>query len=415
MSYYEYYEFVAIDRPFSDEARKEFARLSSRANVTSRSASYVYNYGNFRGRPDDLVERHCDFFFYMANWGIRLLMKMPAGTIDLDTLATYEGDDGGISGRRAGQGFIVSFATGEEHYLDGWLEGEGWADTFAPLREELVRGDRRFLYLGWLYSVHHWFGDEYEVDELDDHDDDAAMLESCEPSVPPGLGQLTAAQRTLVDLIKIDGFLLAAAAETSPEFRARDEARLLSLIPVLPEEERNRYLVEVVSGDGSVEVRLRRRLEELLRETEGEQEGPAAPRRTVRTLLTRAEELRGEETERKRRQAEKRRKEAAARRKKHIIALAPEAPRLWGKVEGLIEEKTGSAYDEAMGVLVDLKDIASYRRSETEFDRQVEALADRYRKRPALVRRLKERGLLDEGWKPSPIQRRRPGLLGDGR
>lgn len=125
MSYYEYYEFLAIDRPFSDEARKEFAKLSRRANVTGRSASYVYNYGNFRGQPDDLVQRHCDFFFYMANWGIRLLMKMPEGAVDLDTLATYEGDDGGIRGRRAGPGFLVSFATGEERYLDGWLEGEG--------------------------------------------------------------------------------------------------------------------------------------------------------------------------------------------------------------------------------------------------------------------------------------------------
>ena len=38
MSYYEYYEFLAIDRPFSEDARKEFSKLSRRANVTGRSA-----------------------------------------------------------------------------------------------------------------------------------------------------------------------------------------------------------------------------------------------------------------------------------------------------------------------------------------------------------------------------------------
>jgi len=415
MSHYEYYEFLAIDRPFSDEAKKEFSAMSSPADVTSRSASYVYNYGSFRGQPDDLVERHCDFFFYMANWGIRLLMQMPEDTVDLDTLAVYEGDSGGIGGRRAGQGFIVSFATGEEHYLGGWLEGEGWADTFAPLREELIRGDRRFLYLGWLYSVHHWSGDECDLEELDKYEDESALLESCEPPVPAGLGQLSAAQQALVKLVGIDSFLLAAAAEASAERSGIDETRLRALISELPDEERNAFLAEVAGGDRSVDVRLRRRLEGMLGEREGEQEAPRAPRRTVRTLLTRARELRDGEEQRKRRKAEKKRKEAAARRKKHIIALAPGAPRLWQKVEGLIEEKTGAAYDEAMGVLVDLKDIALYRRTEEAFSRQVEELANRYRKRPALVRRLKERSFLEQDWKPSPVPAGRPGLFGDKR
>jgi hypothetical protein len=411
MSYYEYYEFLAIDRPLSDEARTEFSRLSSRAKVTSRSASYVYNYGSFPGQPDDLLQQHCDFFYYMASWGIRLCMKVPDGTVDLQTLAVYQGQDGGIAGREAGPGFVVTFATGEEHYLPEWLEGEGMADTLAPLREEFVRGDNRFLYLGWLYSVHHWFGEDYE---LGDPEDQASLLESCEPPVPAGMNGLSAAQQALVALVGIDGFLVAAAAEASSELRRSDEALLFGLIPDLSEKERNGFLVEVASGDRSVEVRLRRRLEELLGKTHGQEEATRWPRRTVRTLLTRAQQLRGEEAERKRQNAERERKEAAAQRRQRIIGLAPAAPRLWQKLQDLVEEKTGSAYDEAMEVLLDLRDIASYQRTEEEFSRQVEELAGRFRKRSALVRRLNERNFLNKDWKPSPVPSAGPGLFKKG-
>jgi hypothetical protein len=63
MSEYQYYEFCRITTPLSSEARKEMVSLSSRAQVSTHGASYVYNYGDFRGNPEQLVLKHFDVFF----------------------------------------------------------------------------------------------------------------------------------------------------------------------------------------------------------------------------------------------------------------------------------------------------------------------------------------------------------------
>jgi len=421
MSEYQYYEFLAIDRPFSEEDRKVFSSLSSRATVTSRSASFVYNWGDFRGDPWTLVEERADFHYYLANWGVRLLMRLPPGAVTLELLASYEGDDGGISGRRAGDGFIVAFSTGEEHGFNDWLEGEGMAEELVPLREELMNGDHRFLYLGWLYGLQRALGigtdGEPDVDaddgaedagkdpeldaeqEFDDDDENRAILGSSEPVVPAGLRSLTKAQEYFARLVGIDRFLLEAASEVSPTCKAVAAQDLAALVLGLPESEVRASLADLVRGDATVHFRVRQRLLAMWREEHQPAAEPPVARRTVRAMLLRARELRDAEEQRKRRKAEEERVRAAALRKKRIVALAPEAPRLWAKVEELIRRKLPAAYDEAMPVLADLLAIAQYKGDEVAFRERVDQLACAYRNRPALLSRLRQDGLLPDGWK----------------
>ena len=37
----------------------------------------------------------------------------------------------------------------------GWEEGEGWMASLIPIRANLLAGDFRALYLGWLLGVEH--------------------------------------------------------------------------------------------------------------------------------------------------------------------------------------------------------------------------------------------------------------------
>ena len=64
---------------------------------------------------------------------------------------------------------ILSFASEVEP--EGWEEGEGRLSPLVPLRAELIAGDARCLYLGWLLCVQRG---EFDDDER-------------EPPVPPGL------------------------------------------------------------------------------------------------------------------------------------------------------------------------------------------------------------------------------------
>ena len=52
MSEYQYYEFLALDKPLTDEQRAELRKLSSRAEITATRFVNEYNYGDFRGNPE---------------------------------------------------------------------------------------------------------------------------------------------------------------------------------------------------------------------------------------------------------------------------------------------------------------------------------------------------------------------------
>jgi hypothetical protein len=58
MSEYQYYEFLAIDGPLTSEEMAALRALSTRAHITPVSFTNFYNWGDFKGNPDDLGERN---------------------------------------------------------------------------------------------------------------------------------------------------------------------------------------------------------------------------------------------------------------------------------------------------------------------------------------------------------------------
>src|SRR5229473_252632 len=78
MSEYQYYEFRSIDRPLTSEEIAKLRAISSRARISATSFVNVYNYGDFRGDPEALVEKYFDAFLYVANWGTHhLILRLP--------------------------------------------------------------------------------------------------------------------------------------------------------------------------------------------------------------------------------------------------------------------------------------------------------------------------------------------------
>lgn len=146
MSEYQYYEFCKINQPLTLEARKEMYSLSSRANVTTHGASYVYNYGSFRGDPKKLLLNYFDVFFYISNFGcIRLMFKYKDQEINITELNTY-----------CVKHFIRCETQNSHVLLDinftnedgfGWIEGEGMLPDLLPLYDEVKAGNYRFLQL----------------------------------------------------------------------------------------------------------------------------------------------------------------------------------------------------------------------------------------------------------------------------
>ncbi|MEV6862439.1 hypothetical protein AB0M44_15755 [Streptosporangium subroseum] len=69
MSEYQYYEFLAVDRPLDARQQAKVRALSTRARVTATTFTNEYHWGNFSGDPRRMMERYYDAHLYLTNWG----------------------------------------------------------------------------------------------------------------------------------------------------------------------------------------------------------------------------------------------------------------------------------------------------------------------------------------------------------
>ncbi len=261
MSEYQYYEFLAIDRPLSAEDLAYVRTLSSRVQPTPTHAVFTYSFGDFRGDPLQLLAKHYDAMLYLANWGSKqLAFRFPKTAIDQQALQPYYHGVEEIELTTVGQHVILNIAFQEEG-MD-WIEGEGQPASLAPLRDDIMRGDLRALYLAWLASAARGTGADLERDDEEEWDDAEERDEIngdslIEPAVPPGLGQLTGPLRAFVEFFDVDQDLVGAAAAASPPLKATNEP-IERWVPLLPEAERNSFLVRAGRGEPIAAELLRR-------------------------------------------------------------------------------------------------------------------------------------------------------------
>ncbi len=60
MSEYQYYEFLAMDRPLDERGMAELRAISTRAAITPTHFSNEYSYGSLKANRDELLERYFD-------------------------------------------------------------------------------------------------------------------------------------------------------------------------------------------------------------------------------------------------------------------------------------------------------------------------------------------------------------------
>ena len=369
MSEYQYYEFVAIDRPLDERQLGEVRGLSTRAHITPTSFVNTYEWGNFRGNPRELMERYYDAFLYLANWGSRWLsFRVPSRLVDPATAQRYCVGDV-ASARVSGDHVVIDFVSEVEEADDFDWGGEGWLSSIAPARAELVVGDLRLLHLAWLLCVQ-----EREVPD-----------EEVEPPVPSGLGKLTGSLKAVAEFLRIDPDLLAVAQGAATA--AAPTGDMAAWVASLPATEKDAALLTLLQGD---DPHLRAG---LLRRFRGST--PAQPGNRTAGELREAAEARWKdrvraEEERKRRAAEERERDRAAKRARRLATLAAEGDRVWARVDAMIETKKPAEYDRAVDLLEDLQNVVE----PAEFARRVAELRVRHVRKSSLLDRFDRAGLM---------------------
>lgn len=90
MSEYQYYEFQAVDRPLAKAEQEMLRGLSTRARITATSFTNHYEWGDFKGDPNRLMESCFDLHLHVTNWGTRqLMMRVPKHFIDRHGLGVF--------------------------------------------------------------------------------------------------------------------------------------------------------------------------------------------------------------------------------------------------------------------------------------------------------------------------------------
>ncbi len=375
MSEYQYYEFLALDRPLTAKQRAELRSISSRAEITATRFTNEYQWGDLKGDPLQMVKEYFDAFLYLANWGTRQVMfRLPRGVLDPETARPYCFTDTASLIETDGH-LILSLNIDQEEADDDWDEPGGQLAVMVQARSELAAGDLRLLYLAWLLALQSDFVDDEET----------------EPPVPPGLKNLSAGLRAVVDFFEIDENLIAMAAASSPAIE--EPGGLAEWIASLAAEEKDALLARVAGGEGAqVQALLLRRFRAFSGSS-----ASAVPGRTAAELWEAAEDRRAareKAAEQRRRKAEARKAAAeAAAYAKHLDQLATRTEEAWREAAELIETKKPREYDRAVSLLRNLQALAEREEGSAEFRQRFGELRVRHDRKPSLQERFDKAGL----------------------
>ena len=373
MSEYQYYEFQAIDRPLSEADRRALRDLSTRARITATSFTNSYEWGGFKGDPAKLMERWFDLHVYLANWGSRRLMiRLPTRTVDRALVDAFLGEVDCVKMRVVGENLILDIV-GDEVESEDWDDGSVWLAALTPLRAEVLGGDFRLFYLLWLTAV------------------EADVFEADEPEPMPGIGPITAALEAFAGFFGIDANLVEAAAERSPaasaNFSSADAVR--RVIAAMSDREKTGLLERLFEGAPHAAAELRAEVRKRLGPETG---APQAAARTVGELRARAGAIRHarERAEADKAAAERKRQaeEAKIVRQTRLAAIARRGDGVWREVEAEIERRDAAGYDNAAGLLLDLKAVAEERGSIEDFRHRLRAIRDRHVRKERFIERL---------------------------
>jgi len=395
MSEYQYYEFAAVDQPLTAKQQAELRGRSSRASITSHSFINEYHWGDLKGDPLDWMERYFDAHLYSASWGnCQLLLRLPMTAISREFFSDFSAPSAYGMEANDWEAFAVSQRggywifnwcfnddTGESERFWNEEDGPGWMARLLPLREELLRGDSRSLYLGWLARVGNC--------ELADED--------IEPPLPPGLKTLTPAQTALAEFLEIDPDSLSAATSASPDIREDTEANGALdewLAEQSPEAMRASLRLLLSGRSQEAERGLRQRFLAWQRTRQTPTATP--PQRSVAEIdnARHTATIYRLERETKERTIEEgsRQNERANRLKR----LAENTEAIWQSIDKTLQKGSGAAYGQALLAVSELAEALAAEGRDAEFRRGLVRCLSTHGKRPAWINRLSKAGFLSE-------------------
>jgi hypothetical protein len=376
MSEYQRYEFMTSDRPLTRAQLDAVNALSSHIEASSTHALIEYHWGDFKHDPIKVLREFFDGFLYWANWGSpELAFRFPHGILPVDLIEGYDLDEF-VTFTQYPDYDILDIHFGEMEGPDEWMEYE--LGSLIAIRDELMEDDLRALYIVWLAGQRMIGGYDEEEDEDEEEDYEISV-----PPVPPAFGKLTAAQQALAELLQVPQELLVATARHSNAAVSSTNDDVVAWVKLLPQDRQHEYLVRLARNEPGLSRLLVKELREL-------SQGKTRATPSTGEHVTYATLLAESKTIKAKLEREKREQEQLARQH-HLQAIHDHQDDYWHQVEQAVTRSTGAGYDEAIRVLIELREVADQFKELQEFQARFRTWVRPHLRRPAFVKRLQDR------------------------
>jgi hypothetical protein len=372
MSEYQRYEFMTCDRPLTRAQLDEVNELSSHIEASSTHALIEYHWGDFKHDPIKVLREFFDGFLYWANWGSpELAFRFPHGILLAELIDEYDFDDF-VTFTKYKDYDILDIHFGEMEGPDEWMQYE--LGSLIPIRDELMDGDLRALYIAWLASQYAMYGYEEDHEEED--------YEIIVPAVPPAFGKLTGAQQALAELLQVSEELLLAASRHSIEMKSSTKKDDFdSWVKLLLADRKNEYLLRLAHNEPGLSHLFVRELRELNRDKD-KVRPPTGERVTYATLASESKNIK-DHREREERERER------AEQLQRLQYIHDHQEQYWFQINQAVEHTVGARYDDAVRDLVELREAANQFNETQEFQERFRTWIQSYKRRPGLIDRLR--------------------------
>jgi len=217
MSEYQFYRFECQDSILSAAQQTQLRQISNRAEIGATYFTVSYHYGDLKAEPEQLIAEHFDIGFYYANWGqVVCYLKLTVDCIGEEYLAFVDGWRFELQQLADCQLLLLQLDEDDRFFDDN--DARHYIKQLHQLRRELLKGDRRLLYLLWLNN---WF----------DSNDDLAPM----PKIGFDFNQLSQALQAMMQLLvipeEVPRTLALALGTTTPKlFTELSAAQQLGLL-----------------------------------------------------------------------------------------------------------------------------------------------------------------------------------------
>lgn len=371
MSEYQRYEFMTVDRPLTREQLEDVDGLSSHIEASSTHAVIEYHHGDFKHDPIKVLREFFDGFLYWANWGSpRLALRFPHGALPANLIDNYDFDEF-VTFSKNSDYDILKIEFPDLQAPDMWTEYN--LGSMIGIRDELIEGDLRSIYIAWLAAQ--------EMIGIEEEDDEEYDTEQSIPPIPPNFKKLTSAQKALADFLQVNPSLLIAAAQHSEAGPAKAKDDFAAWIERLPQARRNAYLLRLANNEPGLSRQLVKELRGL---SQGETVTAFSPGQRVSypELFFESEEL---QDRLDREQSEKQEKD----HQQQMQYIHERLNEYWSEINQAVERKNSGGYDEALCLLIEVRESMEHFNEIQQFEERFQPWVLAYLRRPAFIERLK--------------------------